>query len=82
MMTSAYATIVPNNTGCHIKNEIKIKIKILASECQTSGTYAKRAKQATTKRQLLVFSEHEYKIYYRGKLLKLFPWRKLSYNEI
>jgi hypothetical protein len=28
---------------------IKIKIKILGSECQTSGTYAKTAKQATTK---------------------------------
>jgi hypothetical protein len=27
----------------------KIKIKILGSECQTSGTYAKRAKQATKK---------------------------------
>jgi hypothetical protein len=26
-----------------------IKIKILGSECQTSGTYAKRAKQATKK---------------------------------
>jgi hypothetical protein len=33
------------------------KFKILGSECQTSGTYAKRAKQATCKRQLLVFSE-------------------------
>jgi hypothetical protein len=27
-----------------------IKIKILSSECQTSGTYAKTAKQATTKK--------------------------------
>jgi hypothetical protein len=34
-----------------------IKIKILGSECQTSGTHAKTAKQATKKRQLLVFSE-------------------------
>jgi hypothetical protein len=29
--------------------DFKIKIKILVSECQTSGTYAKRAKQATKK---------------------------------
>jgi hypothetical protein len=38
----------------------KFKFKILGSECQTSGTYAKRAKQATKKRQrsgLLVFSK-------------------------
>jgi hypothetical protein len=37
-----------------------IKIKILDSECQTSGKYAKRAKQATQKiqrRGLLVFSD-------------------------
>jgi hypothetical protein len=26
-------------------HQLKIKIKILSSECQTSGTYAKRAKQ-------------------------------------
>jgi hypothetical protein len=35
-------------------------IKILGSECQTSGTYAIKARQAATKRQrrgLLVFSE-------------------------
>jgi hypothetical protein len=30
-------------------NDSKIKIKILGSECQASGTYAKRAKQATKK---------------------------------
>jgi hypothetical protein len=29
------------------KSPEKIKIKILGSECQTSGTYATRAKQAT-----------------------------------
>jgi hypothetical protein len=34
-----------------------IKIKVLGSECQTSGTYAKRAKQATKNKQLLEFSE-------------------------
>jgi hypothetical protein len=33
--------------GLEIMATIKIKIKILGSECQTSGTYAKRAKQAT-----------------------------------
>jgi hypothetical protein len=32
-------------------------IKTTGSECQTNGTYAQRAKQATKKRQLLVFSE-------------------------
>jgi hypothetical protein len=35
--------------------KIKIKIKILGSECQTSGTYAKRAKQATKKDNRLYF---------------------------
>jgi hypothetical protein len=36
------------------------QVKLLGSECQKSGTYAKRAKQATTKKQrrgLLVFTE-------------------------
>jgi hypothetical protein len=32
-----------------IFNDSTIKIKILGSECQTSGTYAKKAKQATKK---------------------------------
>jgi hypothetical protein len=29
--------------------EVKSQVKLLGSECQTSGTYAKRAKQATKK---------------------------------
>jgi hypothetical protein len=33
----------------------KIKIKVLGSECQTGCTYAKRAKQATTKDSCLCF---------------------------
>jgi hypothetical protein len=34
-------------------NEVKIKIKILGSECQRRGMYAKRAKQATAKKTTL-----------------------------
>jgi hypothetical protein len=48
------------NLSSGLNKMIKIKIKILSSECQTSGKYSKRAKQATKKRQhrgLLVFSE-------------------------
>jgi hypothetical protein len=30
-------------------SQTKFKVKILGSECQTSGTYAKRAKHATKK---------------------------------
>jgi hypothetical protein len=39
--------------------KFKIKIKLLGSECQASGAYAKRAKQAKKwqRRGLLVFSE-------------------------
>jgi hypothetical protein len=44
--------LVRGITECNVVQEI------LGSECQTSGTYAKRAKQATKKRRdLVVFSE-------------------------
>jgi hypothetical protein len=36
-------------TKIKIKIKIEIEIKILGSECQTIGTYAKRSKQATNK---------------------------------
>jgi hypothetical protein len=46
----------PGHTGTLQKEiKIKIKIKILGSECQTSGTYAKRAKQATKKKTIACF---------------------------
>jgi hypothetical protein len=43
------------NRSIWLSESIKIKIKILGFECQTSGTYAKRAKQATRKDNCLCF---------------------------
>jgi hypothetical protein len=55
-----------------IKIEIKIKIKILGSECRTSGTYAKRAKQATKKDNRLCFLN--YLAFFSRQPTGLFPY--------
>jgi hypothetical protein len=62
---------------------LEIKIKILGSECQTSGTYAKRAKQAAKKdlaAACLYFLN--YQAFLRRQPTGLFPYFPWLYAEV
>jgi ribosomal protein S19E (S16A) len=58
-----------------IKIKIKIKIELLGSECHTSGTYAKRAKQEPKKDNAAACSYFlNYLVFIRPAADRVFPY--------